>query len=97
MARLIVCSDGTWQSLRNETPTNVAKIAQLIRPRDGSGTAQVVFYDPGVGTGGGVDRLSGGVTNMGGRVEIRFPDAEGKHVDALRLELSGPLCDRNGS
>lgn len=30
MKRLIVCCDGTWQSVANAYPTNVLKIAQAV-------------------------------------------------------------------
>lgn len=30
MKRLVVCCDGTWQSLNNVYPTNVLKLAQSI-------------------------------------------------------------------
>lgn len=50
MKRLIVCCDGTWQKLKSEYPTNVVKIAQGIKPSSEDGTAQIVFYDEGVGT-----------------------------------------------
>jgi uncharacterized protein (DUF2235 family) len=32
--RLIVCSDGTWQDLAKNYPTNVVKMAQAIQPLD---------------------------------------------------------------
>ena len=46
MKRLVVCSDGTWQQLSNEYPTNVVKIAQAIKVLAADKTPQIVFYDP---------------------------------------------------
>lgn len=50
MKRLIVCSDGTWQDLYKDYPTNVVKMAQAIEPTDSSGVKQIVYYDEGLGT-----------------------------------------------
>jgi uncharacterized protein (DUF2235 family) len=65
MKRLVVCCDGTWQSLDNRYPTNVLKIAQAITQSDGDGVPQVVFYDSGVGTVKGVSRYVGGALGAG--------------------------------
>jgi uncharacterized protein (DUF2235 family) len=67
--RLIVCCDGTWNKLEQKdgggyAPTNVAKIARSISPL-GNGMEQVVFYDPGVGTGNALDRWTGGAMGVG--------------------------------
>ena len=50
MKRLIVCSDGTWQSLKSDYPTNVVKTAQAILPTGVGGVPQIVYYDEGLGT-----------------------------------------------
>ncbi|MBN2545660.1 MAG: DUF2235 domain-containing protein, partial [Spirochaetes bacterium] len=50
MKRLIVCCDGTWQSLKSNHPTNVVKIAQAVKSSDKKGIKQIVYYDEGVGT-----------------------------------------------
>ena len=63
--RLIVCCDGTWNSRNTGRPTNVEKIAQAIAPRGADGTAQVVFYDQGVGTSFGLERWLGGALGIG--------------------------------
>ena len=63
--RLVVCSDGTWNRPDRGCPTNVIKMARALATRDADGNAQVVFYDPGVGTGDGLDRLTGGVFGEG--------------------------------
>ena len=61
MKRLIVCCDGTWQDLESPYPSNVVKIAQAIEPVASDGIPQVVFYDAGIGTEGGIiDSLMGG-------------------------------------
>ncbi len=61
MKRLIVCCDGTWQDLESSYPSNVVKIAQAIEPVASDGIPQVVFYDAGIGTEGGIiDSLMGG-------------------------------------
>lgn len=77
MKRLIVCCDGTWNRADQErngkpTPTNVIKIAYRIAKRDGD-TPQVVYYDQGVGTGDGFDRLTGGA--FGDGLEENINDA----------------------
>lgn len=50
MKRLIVCCDGTWNHLEMACPTNVVKIAKAIKPVAEDGTAQILYYDEGVGT-----------------------------------------------
>lgn len=63
--RIVVCSDGTWNTPSQKNPTNVVKVARAILPRDPDGVEQVVFYDAGVGTGGLVDRITGGGLGKG--------------------------------
>jgi uncharacterized protein (DUF2235 family) len=68
--RLIVCADGTWNTEDQydegvPTATNVWKIAQWIRPMARDGTPQLVFYDRGVGTHPGLDRIVGGAFGRG--------------------------------
>ena len=48
--RLIFCFDGTWNSLDAVYPTNVVLTAETVLPLAPDGTAQVIFYDEGVGT-----------------------------------------------
>lgn len=56
--RIIICSDGTWQSsvsgLKN-IPSNVTRLARSIahsgKDKDGKVWQQVVYYDAGIGTG----------------------------------------------
>jgi uncharacterized protein (DUF2235 family) len=63
---LVICADGTWNEPENpERSTNVLKLARAIRPKDSSGSHQVVFYDWGVGTQKGSDRIVGGAFGTG--------------------------------
>ncbi|MFM7292906.1 MAG: DUF2235 domain-containing protein [Planctomycetia bacterium] len=50
MKRLIICSDGTWQDLYTDYPTNVVKMAQAVLPMGADGVQQIVYYDGGLGT-----------------------------------------------
>lgn len=63
MKRIIICSDGTWQSPESDHPTHVLRIARAIAPVDQQGNKQVIFYDWGVGTEG--DSVKGGATGAG--------------------------------
>ena len=58
MKRIVILCDGTWNSADAETPTNVVKLAQALRPIDPTGIVQVPIYIQGVGNGEGVTRLS---------------------------------------
>ncbi len=75
--RLVVCFDGTWntpdQKDRGQVrPTNVAKTALAVAARGRDRREQLVFYDPGVGTGWGkLDRLLGGAFGAGLNENIR--------------------------
>jgi uncharacterized protein (DUF2235 family) len=66
--RLIVCCDGTWNSLlgaRDATGlTNVARLYLSLPPTAPDGVRQVTEYVPGVGTGP-LERLRGGVFGFG--------------------------------
>ena len=67
--RLIICSDGTWNSPDDVDrgkvkPTNITKLSRAIKPLDSKGDSQIVFYDEGVGTGWG-QRFIGGITGKG--------------------------------
>jgi uncharacterized protein (DUF2235 family) len=64
--RIVICCDGTWQNADQPYPTNVSKISELIAPADPNESHQKVFYDPGVGTGGGpLNRILGGFSGKG--------------------------------
>jgi uncharacterized protein (DUF2235 family) len=67
--RLVVCCDGTWNRPDQldggvPAPTNVAKIALAVAREDGQGTAQLLHYQPGVGTRR-LERLRGGAFGLG--------------------------------
>ena len=49
MRPLVVCCDGTWQSLTTSYPTNVSKIAQGICPNEAQ-PIPVIYYHGGIGT-----------------------------------------------
>lgn len=64
--RLIFCFDGTFNKLAVDEPTNVARMAQMVRPVARDGVPQVVYYDEGIGTGvGGVRKLAQGAFGWG--------------------------------
>jgi uncharacterized protein (DUF2235 family) len=50
MKRLVFCFDGTWNRLDSPCPTNVVVTAETVLPLAPDGTAQLIFYDEGVGT-----------------------------------------------
>lgn len=50
MKRLVFCFDGTANKLSAEDPTNVVLMAESVVPTAKDGTAQLVYYDEGVGT-----------------------------------------------
>ncbi len=50
MKRLVFCFDGTWNQLDAPNPTNVVVTAESVLPLAPDGTAQLIFYDEGVGT-----------------------------------------------
>lgn len=59
--RLVVCFDGTWNTPdKGVEPTNVVHMVRAVRSRDDDGTPQLVFYDKGIGSAGGTDRITGG-------------------------------------
>lgn len=70
MKRLIVCCDGTWESLDNDWPTNVQRIAQFLLPSDKKGIAQTLYYDSGIGMKNVVDRIAGGAFGSGLNLQI---------------------------
>jgi uncharacterized protein (DUF2235 family) len=66
MKRLIVCCDGTWQGLNSPDPTNVIKLAQIIKPMAQDGTPQLIYYQAGLGTGSNkIDKWTGGIFGWG--------------------------------
>jgi uncharacterized protein (DUF2235 family) len=78
MKRIVICADGTWNrrdQLDRRTgkrrPTNVTKLARAVLPQAGDGTHQLVGYFDGLGTGGGVDRFTGGAFGRGIEASVR--------------------------
>lgn len=66
MKRLILCFDGTWNTLSDPTVvTNVVKVADAVNLRDPEGVHQICYYNSGVGSGGPIDRITGGVFGAG--------------------------------
>ena len=61
--RLVFCFDGTWNRLDSPHSTNVLITAESVLPL-ASGTAQLIFYDEGVGTEKR-ERIRGGVFGRG--------------------------------
>lgn len=63
--RIVICSDGTWNTPDRHHLTNVVRTARAIAPGSPDGKQQIVFYDQGVGTGNLLDRLTGGAFGKG--------------------------------
>ncbi len=61
--RIIICSDGTWNSPVEGEATNVLKLARSIKHVAADGKPQVVFYDWGVGTD--THTITGGAFGVG--------------------------------
>jgi len=96
MKRIVVCSDGTWnvpdQTDRGEPhPSNVVHTTRAIAPVSPSGTAQIVFYDMGVGTAWGLDRLVGGAfgTGFSRNVEDGYRFLVDNHAPSDEIYLFG--------
>ena len=73
MKRLVICCDGTWNSPENTklAASNVLRLARAVPPTAGDGTVQIVYYDPGVGSGNLVDKLTGGAFGSGLSLNVR--------------------------
>ena len=66
MKRIIICCDGTANKPDAEYVTNVVKVARGVAGMSADGvTAQVVFYDQGVGSHGLKDSITGGALGHG--------------------------------
>ena len=61
--RLVVCCDGTWNTLKQAAPTNVVHINNAVAPA-GGGLAQLVHYSEGVGNRPW-ERITGGAFGFG--------------------------------
>lgn len=67
--RLVVCCDGTWNRPDQlaggvAAPTNVTKVALAVAREDSDGIAQLLHYEPGVGTRR-LERVRGGAFGVG--------------------------------
>jgi len=78
MKRIVICADGTWNEPERKDketgrpqPTNVLKVARAVLPRSSIGVEQVVYYHEGVGTDGGLDKISGGAFGSGMARNVR--------------------------
>ena len=72
MKRLVICYDGTWNAVTNpDEVTNVVRVAQAVKSVAEDGTAQVVYYNAGVGSGGPIDQFLGGVFGVGLRNNVK--------------------------
>lgn len=74
--RLVVFLDGTWnhpdQQDRGMTkPSNVTKLARAVKQIAVDGRFQVTYYDDGVGTSWGLDKLAGGGLGVGLAKNVR--------------------------
>ncbi|KAL8726592.1 MAG: hypothetical protein Q9166_006627 [cf. Caloplaca sp. 2 TL-2023] len=77
--RLIACCDGTWLDstmglMNRKVPilSNVTRISHAIKAKSSDGITQIVFYEPGVGTEGGIiNKVVGGATGEGLSGNIR--------------------------
>jgi uncharacterized protein (DUF2235 family) len=70
MKRLVVCTDGTWNSRDAAKEdgaglTNVAKLERAVAPRDEQGNPQHTFYHAGVGVGPWYEKMLGGAFGVG--------------------------------
>src|SRR5574341_546754 len=78
MKRIVLCADGTWNEPERKDeesgkllPTNVLKVARAVLPRSKTGIDQVVYYHEGIGTGGPLDRVTGGAFGQGMARNVR--------------------------
>ncbi|KAI4096895.1 MAG: hypothetical protein LQ344_000695 [Seirophora lacunosa] len=77
--RLIACCDGTWldssmglMDKKIPVPSNITRITHAIKAKSADGVPQVVYYQAGIGTEGGiVNKIVGGATGQGLSQNIR--------------------------
>ncbi|KAH7347551.1 hypothetical protein B0T11DRAFT_291481 [Plectosphaerella cucumerina] len=73
--RLICCCDGTWMDSlgekSGEPQSNVTRISRVLRRTTSSGMHQIIAYNPGVGSGNVLDRVTGGMFGAGLEQVIR--------------------------
>lgn len=69
MKRIIICCDGTWQSVFNDKPpSNIEHITRLLLSETSDGIQQIVYYDAGIGADHG--KYNGGLTGKGINLNI---------------------------
>lgn len=72
MKRIVVCCDGTWKARDSEQPSNVEKLADLIKPQGADGVEQVVGHFDGVGAKRPfLERITGGAFGHGLDAKVR--------------------------
>ncbi|KAH6679930.1 hypothetical protein F5X68DRAFT_138696 [Plectosphaerella plurivora] len=73
--RLICCCDGTWMDSlgekSGEPQSNVTRISRVLRRTTSTGMHQIIAYNPGVGSGNVLDRVTGGMFGAGLEQVIR--------------------------
>lgn len=74
VGRLVLCLDGTWNTDDSQSVTNVVEIRDRIHPTDANGVPQRIYYDWGVGTRWGLDKITGGAfgAGLGGKVRSAY-------------------------
>ncbi len=70
MKRIVICADGTWnkpdqKDRGKRKPTNVVKTARGVLPIASDGVHQLTWYNDGVGTNWGLDKIAGGGFGVG--------------------------------
>lgn len=66
--RIVVCCDGTWENSLGKDegpPTNVTRLSRSLKQICSDDTNQIIYYHPGLGTGGMLDSFFGGAFGMG--------------------------------
>lgn len=72
MKRIVLCFDGTWQSIDDPSSiTNVVRVAQAVLPVASDGVEQICYYQAGVGSDGGIDSILGGAFGVGLRNNVK--------------------------
>ncbi|KAG7128483.1 hypothetical protein HYQ45_011905 [Verticillium longisporum] len=73
--RLIITCDGTWMDSLGEKggdpQSNVTRISRVLRRTCQNGMHQIIAYNPGVGSGNALDRVTGGMLGVGLEQAIR--------------------------
>ncbi len=90
MKRIIICMDGTWQTLNQDKLTNIGIIARSIAHKDirpdGSAIQQNVIYSHGVGSSIGALEKTGFAGRLIRRTTRIFGGAFGEGLEDLIVE-----------